>query len=85
MQHPSPAALPSFDEILERHPGWLDEGIDTGEAARFTGFAKASLETMRVRGGGPEYSKRGSKVVYSRRSLLQWLGAGRRRSTSDAA
>ena len=77
--------LPSLIEILRDNPGWLDEAVSTDEASRITNTAKATLETMRVRGGGPVFSKRGKKVDYIRRDLFAWLAAGRRTSTSDAA
>ena len=75
--------LPSFAEILASNPGWLDEGVPTPEAARITGTPQPSLETMRSRGGGPVFIKRGHKVLYTRRALFEWLRAGRRISTSD--
>ena len=76
-------SLPSLHDILREHPGWLDEAVDTGEASRTIGFAQPSLETMRTRGGGPPFFKRGKKVLYTRRLLFEWLAAGRRSSTSD--
>ena len=79
----SSTALPSFDEILADNPGWLDEGVPTPEAARITGTPQPSLETMRTRGGGPVFIKRGHKVLYTRRALFEWLRAGQRTSTSD--
>ncbi len=77
--------LPSLIEILQDNPGWLDEAVGTPEASRITNTPKATLETMRVRGGGPVYTKRRKKVDYIRRDLFEWLAAGRRTSTSDAA
>ncbi len=77
--------LPSLIEILQDNPGWLDEAVGTPEASRITNTAEATLETMRVRGGGPVYTKRRKKVDYIRRDLFEWLAAGRRTSTSDAA
>ncbi len=76
-------ALPSFAEILDKNPGWLDEGVATPEAARIVGTPQPSLETMRTRGGGPVFVKRGHKVLYTRRALFEWLRAGQRTSTSD--
>ncbi len=78
----TPVPLPSLIEILQDNPGWLDEAVSTQEASRITNTAKATLETMRVRGGGPVFSKRGKKVDYIRRDLFDWLAAGRRTSTS---
>ena len=53
MQTPSPPALPAFADILQAHPGWLDEAVPTAEASRITGEPVPTLETKRVRGGGP--------------------------------
>lgn len=77
------ADLPTLADILKENPGWLDEAVNTPEASRFTKFAEPSLETMRVRGGGPKYSKKGKKVIYTRRWLLEWLASGQRSSTSE--
>jgi hypothetical protein len=77
--------LPSLIEILQHNPGWLDEAVSTDEASRITNTPPSSLETMRVRGGGPVFSKRRKKVDYIRRDLFEWLAAGRRTSTSAAA
>ena len=76
-------SLPSFEEILADNPGWLDEAIDTKEAGRILGESPATLETKRVRGGGPRYTKRGKKVTYTRRSCFEYHRAGERSSTSD--
>ncbi len=81
----TPLPLPSMLESLQDNPGWLDEAVGTPEASRITNTPKATLETMRVRGGGPVYTKRGKRVDYIRRDLFAWLAAGRRTSTSAAA
>ena len=78
-----PTDLPNLAEIIAVNPLFFDEGIDTKEAARIVGFHPTSLETMRTRGGGPPYCKRGKKVTYTRRWCLEWQAEGRRRSTSD--
>ncbi len=77
--------LPSLIEILRDNPGWLDEAVSTDEASRITNTPTPSLETMRVRGGGPVFTKRGKKVDYIRRDLFTWNAAGRRTSTSATA
>ena len=79
----TPTALPSFTEILEQHPGWLDEGINTKEASQIVGEPVATLETKRVRGGGPRFIKLGKTVRYTRRFCFEYLRAGERTSTSD--
>ena len=71
-------------EALERNPGWLDEAVPTAEASTITDTPPATLETMRNRGGGPPFIKRGKRVSYIRRDLFDWLRARRRTSTSDS-
>jgi hypothetical protein len=61
----------------------LDEAVDTAEASRITGTPVTTLETLRSRGGGPEFIKRGRTVRYLRRDLLAWLQAHRIASTSQ--
>lgn len=85
MSDPVIADLPTLEEILKDHPGWLDEPVETPEASRITKFAQSSLECMRVRGSGPPFIKRGRKILYFRRDLYEWLAAGRRFSTTEAA
>lgn len=79
----SNGALPDLNKILENRPLYLDEAVDTHEAARITGFSITTLETLRSRGGGPPFIKCRRKVAYTRRALLEWLKAGERTSTSD--
>lgn len=43
----------------------------------------ATQATMRSRGGGPKYIKRGSRVIYRDCDVREWLEAGLRESTSD--
>ena len=80
---PTHAPLPSLDDILANNPLYLDEAIDTPEASQVVRHPVSTLETMRCRGGGPVFIKRGKKVLYTRRALLEWLRAGERTSTSD--
>ncbi len=84
MQTVGATPLPELTEILKDDPAWLDELIDTAEASRIAGPAVATLETMRVRGGGPEYFKIGAAVRYTRRACFKWRAERRRRNTSDA-
>lgn len=76
--------LPNLPEILRANPGWLDEAVDTTEASRITGRPVTTLETLRVRGGGPMFIQHGRKVTYRRRDLFDWMAAGLRTSTSGA-
>ncbi|WP_374254176.1 helix-turn-helix transcriptional regulator [Xanthobacter sp.] len=57
--------------------------LDTDAAAAYAGVSKSSMNKWRVTGGGPKYIKLGRRVVYDVIDLDEWLGAHRRRSTSD--
>ncbi len=84
MQNSSLPALPAFADILQANPGWLDEAVPTAEASRITGEPIPTLETKRVRGGGPVFLKLGKSVRYTRRACFEYLAARRRSSTSDS-
>jgi hypothetical protein len=55
----------------------------TPEAAEHCGSTASTFEKLRLKGGGPVYSKIGRRVVYRVEDLDAWLAANRRRSTSD--
>jgi hypothetical protein len=76
--------LPALSEILKNNPGWLDEAVDTEEASRITGRPASTLETLRVRGGGPAFIQHpGSRAVrYRRRDCFDWNASNIRTSTS---
>jgi len=58
--------------------------LRTPQAAEYVGLSASTLEKLRLTGNGPPYRKSGPKiVVYSLEDLDAWLGANRRRSTSD--
>jgi excisionase family DNA binding protein len=61
--------------------------LRTAEAAEYLGVSPRTLEKWRLHGGGPHYCRPpGRHVVrYAVADLDRWLGAGRRRSTSDPA
>ena len=54
--------IPSLAEAMQSNPLYLDVAIDTREASEIIGTPTATLETLRTRGGGPVYSKRGGRV-----------------------
>ena len=62
-----------------------DEIFHTPEAGDYVKHSSSTMEKLRVRGGGPVYSKPTRRVIYRRRDLDDWLASKRRRSTSDAA
>ena len=75
--------LPSLADTLKDNPGWLDEAVHTREASQITGEPVPTLETKRVRGGGPVFTKLGKSVRYTRRACFEYLAARQRKSTSD--
>ncbi len=59
------------------------EYVDTEGAERLTSTPKATLATLRARGGGPAYIKRGRKVLYALADLRLWLNAAKRQHSSE--
>ena len=57
--------------------------LDTKSAAKMLGLAAATLEKMRIRGGGPFYYKLSRAVRYDPRDIAAWRSARRVASTSD--
>lgn len=64
-------------------PADPDQKFARPEAAKYLGISVRTLEGWAVRGGGPRMLKLGSRVVYRRRDLDQWLTSRERASTSD--
>lgn len=61
----------------------LRDVFDTAAAADYLGVSVATLELLRVRGGGPKYVKLKRLVRYRHAALDEWMLARERRSTSD--
>jgi len=61
-----------------------DEKMNSREAARYLGLARATLAKMRCLGGSPTFMRLGRKIVYARADLDLWLSERRASSTSDA-
>jgi hypothetical protein len=76
--------LPALQRILASNPGWLDEAIDTLETSRITSRPVTTLETLRVRGGGPPFLQQdgGRAVRYRRRDVFDWMARAVRTSTA---
>lgn len=60
-----------------------DTLLDTDAAPGIIGAARQTLARWRSEGQGPPFIKVGSKVMYRRSDLENWLAARTRRSTSD--
>lgn len=59
------------------------EVMNTEEAARYLGCSTQLLEGLRVKGGGPPYSKVARLVRYRRAALDQWLAQHERQNTVE--
>lgn len=59
-------------------PAVEPEYVDRKAASWITSVPVATLATLKTRGGGPPFIKRGSKVLYKRTDLIAWLEAGRK-------
>ncbi len=57
--------------------------LKTEEAAKWLDVSPRTLETWRVRGGGPRFIKNGRRVAYRETDLDAWIEEQTRRSTSD--
>lgn len=57
--------------------------MDTRSAASVLGVQPRTLESWRLRGGGPRYVQVGRLIRYRRLTLEQWLAERERSSTSD--
>ena len=59
-----------------RQSGWRGASLlNTDQAAMHLNLAKATLEAMRVRGGGPLFIRLGRAVRYRPEDLDAWVGA----------
>jgi excisionase family DNA binding protein len=56
---------------------------NVAEAAEYLGISESKLAKLRCFGGGPEFLKLGSRVLYEEADLEKWKQARKRRSTSD--
>jgi len=79
------STIPPFEEPggrpIPEHPDAL---IRTAEAAFLLGLSSRTLETLRLRGGGPAFIAVTRKAVrYRRGDIDAWIADRRRVSTSD--
>lgn len=61
------------------------ENMSVDEAAAYLRLSKATLNRLRLTGGGPKYAQAqpGSRVIYRRTELDAWLCQHSRSSTSE--
>ena len=80
------AETPSYHERPSGRPIPTDHTalLTTAEAAYLLGLSVRTLETLRLRGGGPTFiALRTRAVRYQRDDLNAWIASRRRTSTSD--
>ena len=65
--------VPVLDVVCEMECLRRKEYLTTKEAALLFSLSAATLKTKRSRGGGPDYVKRGSRVLYARKALEAYL------------
>lgn len=84
-QQNAPAPVTVIDEPAGRPvPSDPDALLHQAEAAYLTGLSGRTLETFRLRGGGPPFVALCRRAIrYRRRDLLAWIDARVQRSTSD--
>lgn len=57
--------------------------LNVEEAAAFLRLARSTLDHYRCEGKGPVYRKHGTRVFYTRASLIEWSGRRELSSTSS--
>ena len=76
--------LPSIESLLESlGSGELLRLVNTKEAAKILNVCESTLASLRVRGGGPRFIKRGAQVLYVVVELYRWAFAGGLKSSSS--
>jgi len=82
------AILPTYPEkqpAIKLGHAQTGQCLDTEGAAGYLSMSPATLETRRVRGGGPPFVKAGRLVLYRISDLDAWVADRIRTSTSQAA
>ena len=67
------ALAPVVDVVCEMERLRRKEYLTEREAALLFSLSASTLKTKRARGGGPEYVKIGSRVLYARKALEAYL------------
>jgi hypothetical protein len=62
----------------------IDAALNENQAAEFLGLSVRTLQSWRVRGFGPRYTKIGRAVRYQRRELVAFQQAHTVSSTTEA-
>jgi len=61
-----------------------DALLTESEAAALASLSVRTLQTWRVRGGGPQFAKLGGSVRYRRADIDAWINARLARTTGEA-
>ena len=75
------AAEPSMEALLHAADSLDLRDLNEYEVAFLEGCKVKTVQSWRVKGGGPEFRKVGSRVAYPLRWYLQWRENGRRTRT----
>jgi len=68
-----PSSVPGDEHVL----------LNVQEAAAFLRLTRSTLDHYRCEGKGPIYRKHGTRVFYTRASLIDWSGRREFSSTSS--
>lgn len=76
-----------MSEMMPTKPDASDEHVllNVQEAAAFLRLTRSTLDHYRCEGKGPIYRKHGTRVFYTRASLIDWSGRREFSSTSSRA
>ncbi|WP_291208765.1 helix-turn-helix domain-containing protein [Hyphomonas sp.] len=76
-----------MSEMMPTNPDANDEHVllNVQEAAAFLRLTRSTLDHYRCEGKGPNYRKHGTRVFYTRASLIDWSGRREFSSTSSRA
>jgi len=86
--------LPTYEELLKRHPDYFEQALTSKIAAEFVDSTPAGMAQMRTRGTGPQYIRLPTKTLvdrrsrprgpirYIRRDLIEWLQSQKRFSNT---
>lgn len=85
----NPDALLTETEALGLADNWRKAAaanalLTETDAAALTGLSVRTLQTWRVRGGGPQFAKLGGAVRYRRADIEAWINARLARTTGEA-
>jgi hypothetical protein len=69
--------------MVSDSPRYVSQFLDTAQAADFLNISPRTLEKHRVTGGGPQFRKFGSRVLYAAADLQAWADKHAYANTSE--